>query len=191
MKRGRLREKAMRKFLTPVSAAGIPHRLSVLEKTAGNLAPFCAAEVAKIYWRLKKISCSYSYSIGDQWPFGGQFSIAAQRRPIDRIVEGENFCHRAQNDELKTVSEFSFPLARLSPVGPSYAFRIQFSDRLFPDALFNLSTEPAADATILDRLVVNFLGRDLGFYLATRYSAAVEGRIDGIHFSFEFFEPSA
>lgn len=181
---------AMAKFLTPVSDAGIPHHLSGFSGQMGNLGPFQPAEVARIYWLLRRITCNYSYSIEGRWNFTGRFSIEALRSPIDRIVAGENFRFNGSNEELKTVSEFSFRPDQLSTTAGGYSFQVRFSDRLFPDGLFNLTTHPPAAATILDRRNVEFCGRPLEIFLTTSYSIPPTGEIGQLEFTFDFFDPT-
>ncbi|MDR0727673.1 MAG: hypothetical protein LBF26_02150 [Puniceicoccales bacterium] len=165
-------------FLVAVNPSGLPHPILTQPATGDELlAGMSPQEIATIFWMLRSLSVSYSYTIDGLGTYANAYTITCETQPVGRLANYPEFTHESFDETTSMGTFFQLNPAQVYQGTNAYALDLAFQEGTYPNGEILLSVSLPSGHTILATSSFDLFSRTIPLYLSTSYTG-LSGAID-------------
>ena len=170
-------------FLVRVNSHGLPHSILPIDtQNSYALGPLTATNVCSLYWMLKSVAISYSYTIDGVGTFSTSYTVDGYYEPVERLVYPDYFAKSGSDSGTNRYYQFELQpdVLYLDGNGNRY-YDLRLLEFHMPYYEYRLTINPDNSYQTLDTASFSFFGATVNIYLQARqYSPNNSGTIHSI-----------
>ncbi|MDR1456442.1 MAG: hypothetical protein LBI34_00040 [Puniceicoccales bacterium] len=174
-------------FLVAVNPSGLPHPIPTQPAIGEELLPdMSPQEIATIFWMLRSLSISYSYSIGGFGTYANAYTANCDTKPVERLVNYPLLAYESIDRTTSIGTFFQINPAQVYRDVDTYALNLSFQEGSYPNGEILLSFKLPAGHIVLDTSLFSLFSRTIPIYLSTSY-VGLEGSIDSFEINASYW----